>query len=167
MYGAFFLLEAEEGAASWGLWLSIHSQSTQEAGRPLDEELLRERRTREGKGTNYKESAELSHLLPPPSGTTCQQKALSAWHTRALLPTILGHFKGVLLRSKSSGLPTGLSHHRTLDANISEIFVHLSNSWKSPPTNPALFSHLIRQRGRRTESREPACVILVHRPPRA
>lgn len=94
--------------------------------------------------------------------TTCQQKALSVWHTRALLPTIPGHFKGVLLRSKSSGLPTGLSHHRTLDANISRIFVHLSNSWKSPPTNPALFFHPICQRGRRTESRASSWYTDLH-----
>lgn len=129
-----------EGSCWLGpLRLSILSQSTREADPPLDEQLFWERRTRKEKGTHYKESAERSHLPPPPPSTTCQQKALSVWHTHALLPTIPGHFKGVLLRSKSSGLPTALSHRRTLDANISRIFVHLSNSWKSPPTNPALF----------------------------
>lgn len=152
-----------EGSCWLGpLRLSILSQSTREADPPLDEQLFWERRTRKEKGTHYKESAERSHLLPPPPSTTCQQKALSVWHTRALLPTIPGHFKGVLLRSKSSGLPTALSHRRTLDANISRIFVHLSNSWKSPPTNPALFFHPICQRGRRTESRASSWYTDLH-----
>lgn len=146
-----------------GASAAVHTLSEHARGWPSARwtAVLRTRTSKE-KGTHYKESAERSHLLPPPPSTTCQQKALSVWHTRALLPTIPGHFKGVLLRSKSSGLPTGLSHHRTLDANISRIFVHLSNSWKSPPTNPALFFHPICQRGRRTESRASSWYTDLH-----
>lgn len=111
MYGAFFLLEAEKGAAGWGLCGCPYTLSEHARGWPAT-------RWRAALRTTYKKGKRDSLLgicraqspSAPPSCATCLQKALSAWHTHALLPRFSAISRGysyvVNHQGSQQGCPT-------------------------------------------------------------